>query len=168
MHGRNGCPPTGRGRYPHWFNAASEVEEVKLIPENRRHLLAVNITVTQGYVVIRNCHEDLWCVEWHLQQRVAGDGSRKKVTHHSTVEMTTSELRVAFCNDTLSPALYSELLEWYGGDEMVSHVFIRKDNFLNVSGPGSGMRMDPNVSLVITEEITMAIERLIEAYAACT
>ena len=55
-----------------------------------------------------------------------------------------------------------EIIDRFGGQFCLQGQFIRWKNWLNIPGPGTGLRGDANLSLEITEEIKKVVREFIE------
>lgn len=97
-----------------------------------------------------------WLIHWVSNADPA-------VTTCGTVELGTELLRAAFADRKQAPAQQTPLYpERYGADCGAMSRFIRKGDFLNIPGSGSGFWWDPNISIWLTKDIKVAVQQLIQ------
>ncbi len=96
-------------------------------------------------------------VAWRITFAVGGEWMQ------GDVHFSEDELKQAF--NLLPPnSAVGDLVvmkEKFDADRAVPGHFIRKGKFLNVPMPGTGMDGDPNISILITDEIQKAVRNLI-------
>lgn len=76
--------------------------------------------------------------------------------------MPGSELRDAFCL-LQHPSYTGALVEEFKADSGIQGRYIRKNQFLNIPMPGTGMDGDPNISIFISDEIKESVRKLIDS-----
>lgn len=101
-----------------------------------------------------------WKVEWRIVFSVLSEVI-------GNVKMSPQNLKCAFgLSDEEDLSMYHEgyrtwLIDRFGGDCAVQGLFIRYDDYLNIPGPGTGLDGDPNVSIMLTDEIRNAVRQLL-------
>lgn len=81
------------------------------------------------------------------------------------LSFTTEQLCAAFGVETEKPfeAHFGQwLIDRYGADYAEQGKFIRQGDYLNIPGPGTSNDGDPNVSVMLDDDITKAIKDLVE------
>lgn len=96
----------------------------------------------------------LWRSTWNIKfcprERVSG-----------TIRMDTNTLKAAFAFANTITDESRWLIEKYGGEAAEQGSFIRWKDFLNIPGPGTGHDGDPNISILLNNEIKRAVGDLI-------
>lgn len=96
-----------------------------------------------------------WEVCWKVGQ-VGDQGSSGMVIFSS------KELREAFDYRVVPKKNESFLFVRFGATAARQGKFIRTDRFLNIPCPGTGYDGDPNISILLTQEIVEAVRKLLK------
>ncbi len=139
--------------YPDWFHHhGNKVEVFNLDLKGRGLILkasAAHLTVGP-----HPANPDRWIVAWEVHHRgaqVAGETS-----------MSTELLRRAFGLTDETERAGEWLIDRYGGDTAFPGIYIRWHDCLNIPCPGTGGDGDPNISILLTNEIKEAVRQLLE------
>jgi hypothetical protein len=81
----------------------------------------------------------------------------KKQKHIGNISLDHDQMLSAFGFKSLSDEESASLIKRYGGEAVVQGKFIRWKEFLNIPCVGTGFHGDPNISILITPELTKAI-----------
>jgi hypothetical protein len=138
--------------YPVWWHHHGDKfcldEEKTSFPDKR-----VILTASAATLTIEADGSDNWRINWTIVTYGKTSGS---------TTMTNRELLSAF-TDTGKTA--DELSYWlisvYGGDYAAQGKCIRWKSFLNIPCPGTGHDGDPNVSILLDEDMAQAVVRLL-------
>lgn len=106
-------------------------------------------------LVISFLEKNCWKVRWEVGQ-VGDQGSSGMVIFSS------KELREAFDYRLVPKKNESFLFVRYGATAARQGKFIRTDRFLNIPCPGTGSDGDPNISILLTQEIVEAVRKLLK------
>lgn len=113
----------------------------------------VVLTASAASLTIQYNGPDHWLISWTI------------VTYGKTygqTTMTNRELLSAFSNTGKTADESSHwLISQYGGDYAAQGKCIRWKHFLNIPCPGTGHDGDPNVSILLDENMTQAVIRLL-------
>lgn len=97
---------------------------------------------------------DLWLVTWEIR-RLSPCGINGKTT------MSTEALCRAFALAEGTAKSSDWLLQHYGADSAEQERYIRSGDYLNIPGPGTGRDGDPNVSVLLDEDIREAVRHIL-------
>jgi hypothetical protein len=138
--------------YPIWWNAHGHKMRVESADDND-----VVLTSSAAEVKISRSTADVWFVDWKVVQFVpTGEGVNGRTG------FSRGDLTAAFGLSDEVGEFGGWMIDRFGGDTANQKSFIRYEDFLNIPGPGTGNDGDPNVSILLSEEITAAVERLLE------
>jgi hypothetical protein len=101
-----------------------------------------------------------WTIQYELTH---GPHSHTK----GQVLLSSAELAWAFAlaDDCTGQEVDQILLDMYGGDACKVGGYFRSGMHLNVPGPGHGYHGDPNLSILITEEMQRIVRKMLAAEA---
>jgi len=106
-------------------------------------------------LVIAPYGDDRWTVRWEIVW-----GRHEEVSGHIT--MLTETLRRAFGLADGTAESGEWILSRYGGDSAEQHRYLRWRDCLNIPGPGTGHDGDPNISVLLRDDIKEAVRQLLE------
>lgn len=146
-------PETKYGGMPIWFHHHGTKMRVKEIDVNKQRLIiagsAAEIRIDGADV---NGFKVQWNVIFSYGYGIVG------VTY-----MKKSDLSSAFGLEDEIGTFGEWLLNRFGGTCANQEKYIRYDRYLNIPGPGTGNDGDPNVSIVVDEEMQNAVRKLFSA-----
>lgn len=158
--------PNMNSGFPSWWHPAGGRLTVKPSDSYCRQLVLTNDT---GKAWLRICQhsapeENLWKISWKVIHRFDSEDTG------GIIFFSSKELKTAFALieglGVGSGLKENCLLNIYGGDKIVQGKFIRyTENFtvyLNIPCPGTGQDGDPNLSILVTDEIREAVRKLFE------
>ena len=141
---------------PDWYHWHGDRIRVKSLDKTSRVLILGSNTASL-IIRKRTKKEEQWFVEWKIiQARTEG------LKINGRMIFSTSQIMAAFGLVEYS----DDLIDWwlinrYGGDCAVQRCFIRYEFYLNIPGPGTGADGDPNISILIDEDIQNAVQNLL-------
>jgi hypothetical protein len=137
---------------PIWFHHHGSKMELVAHDEN-----TINIRSNAASLIIRRPLVGLnWLVEWNIDHDLG-------VFAKGSIWMTGSELASAFGLSTVMGKFGEWLIERFGGTTAAQGRFIRYNEFLNIPGPGTGHDGDPNISIILNDDIRGAIRHILSA-----
>lgn len=146
--------------YPHWFHPYGSLMRVKA-----HHTRGYSISLADPHkrveVLIKkastiNPVAEGWQIKWKIRH-----GTELFVeADHGTRHFSDFALEAAFGLVNYTGAGEEHFAKRYDADCAIPGMFIRKGNFLNIPGPGTGKDGDPNVSVYLTDEVKDAIRDL--------
>ena len=96
-----------------------------------------------------------WRIEWRVVQSPTEYSS-------GVVLFTDEQLAVAFKLKPMKTSGHDhQLSNRYDGDRAIPGKFIGCEDYLNVPCPGTGQDGDPNISILVTEEMRKAVASLL-------
>jgi hypothetical protein len=149
---------------PVWWHHHGCKIKIKSLNLISKELLLFSSTVFIRICLEQSVRKEAWGVAWHITHfyPTAEIASGK-------VLFSKNELKAAFClGDDLGQESRDGgmwLIDAYGGDIAAQGKFIlythNFSNFLNIPCPGTGHDGDPNVSILVSDEIREAISKLV-------
>lgn len=145
---------------PEWFHRGG-VKMTVCAYDPVKYQVVISSTSDAARVVVRPAPARNWIVvEWRIRFSVS-------TGVEGSIWMPVEECKAAFgIRDDLpkSPkgSIDDHFIRRFGATVAVSGCFIRTGNFLNIPCPGIGMIGDPNVSVLLDDEITRAVGRMLE------
>ena len=115
--------------------------------------LIIVLQASAASVTIQGDGSDYWQVSWTVITYGATNGSTLMRDHELLATFTDAHIPT----DELSQWLISR----YGGDYAIHGKCIRWKNFLNIPCPGTGHDGDPNVSILLNDEISQVVKELL-------
>jgi len=139
---------------PTWFHHHGHKMHVSQILSGR----VLYLRASAASLKIRHPSEDendwnRWLIEWEVifsrSEKVNG-----------AIQVSQEELLAAFGLGNIESEYSQWLLDRFGGDVAAQGRFIRYQEFLNIPCPGTGHDGDPNVSILLDDEIKEAIRAI--------
>ncbi len=139
--------------YPNWCHMhGRKISISKLVLGKLRSLLLKSNAVI---LIISQEKDNLWSVFWEI---IFAPNSKVE----GNILFTAKELKIAFgLSDDENSKSGQWLIDRYGADVAEQGKYIRRGDFLNIPGPGTGNDGDPNVSIHLDNEIKNAIRDLL-------
>lgn len=136
--------------YPIWWHHHGDKIRVREVNDNSIRLAgsAAELTITRG-------NENEWVVAWKVVRRFGSEEAAGQVV------MSTDELGAAFDLNKLTGDYGDFLLDRFGGTSAEQGYFIRYQDFLNIPCPGTGHDGDPNISILLDQEIKQSVRELL-------
>jgi hypothetical protein len=106
-----------------------------------------------------NAEDNRWKVDWHITNP---DGQVE-----GYVMMDDAELSAAFNINSVRRNNGKNIQNGDDGIVTVQGKFIRYGDYLNIPGPGTGHDGDPNVSVLLNEDIKIFVGRTIKNKVLC-
>lgn len=97
----------------------------------------------------------IWFLAWRITRTSA-------LSIEVKLKIPEEILRRAFALDRGPHGSDEWLLKHYGADSAARGYYIRAGNYLNIPGPGTGRDGDPNVSILLDEDIQELLRGLLE------
>ena len=153
-----GQEPSLDGGKPDWFHDHGRKMTVTVLDlDSARLVISSNAAkLTIGPADISGDGTGPWLVVYEVKQSVAYD----EVVRGRRI-FDDDELAAAFGLMPMAEMGSLWLIRRYGGEAAVQGQFIRWRKFLNLPCPGTGHDGDPNISIHLKDEITVAVRRLL-------
>jgi len=140
------------GCVPRWWHHHGGKLRIVTAYESRIVLLASAAEVNIAKATDR-VDAERWSVDWHIVHNYhSGEDDRGRRL------FTRDKLALAF---GITKANGCESLQDHAADREVYGFFIGLGCFLNIPGPGTGHDGDPNVSILIDDELRQAVRKLL-------
>jgi hypothetical protein len=137
---------------PRWcHHHASRLRIVKKSPRSLE--LGSNAASLKIHEIRPEGGERFWMVEWELRFRALQTVCGSRIFSEQVLSAAfgiTDE--IIYTSD--------EMAEEYGADAMYQGHFIRRGDYLNIPGPGTGHDGDPNISIEVDPQIRCAVLEL--------
>lgn len=140
---------------PDWWHMRGS--KVRLTSSEPRRLVVANAAVASVEVSPVLGEYGNWLVDWKVSHS-------PRTFVHGVTDMTDIDLAAAFGLIDRYVGMRGhgrELLHRNGGSSAEHHKFIRFEDYLNIPGPGTGNDGDPNVSVLLDDEIKAAARTLL-------
>lgn len=98
---------------------------------------------------------DQWLITWEIRRR-----SLYGIT--ARIKTSTESLRRAFGLKEGTAESGRKFLRPYGADSAEEGRYIRAGNYLNIPHPGTGRDGDPNISILLDEDIQELLRQLLD------
>lgn len=105
-----------------------------------------------------------WMVEWEIKFEAPNAGVWGRV--YMADETLCGAFGIPRAKEDRGARHSSWLASRYRADSAVQGAYIRKGNYLNIPGPGTGHDGDPNISILLDDQIRNAVRRLIGIYSS--
>lgn len=139
--------PERKFGYPVWWHHHGT--KVNEISKKGGDLIIKGSAATLKISMFGNLWQVSWKVIFSFNSGVEG-----------TVVMTSAELENAF-DIAPSPTYFGKhIIDRFGADTAKQGKYIRWKKFLNIPGPGTDLDGDPNISILVTDEIKKAVQEL--------
>ncbi len=149
-------PEMGRVGPIWWHHHGRKIRVDKVNSTHYRLTLAGNAAhlIIESHRINR---QDKWLLSWSVTQQSIQEGAK------GTIIFSTLKLKQAFgLADGVDPSS-QWLVTRYGAESASQFYFIRWKQHLNIPCPGTGNDGDPNISILIDEEIQEAVRQLINS-----
>ncbi len=141
--------------WPEWFHHHGCKMVVDCFNKDQRSIFIKGSAASLEITKMVNPNKNSWLVTWEVIQ------STHTKVNGSTV-FSGDELCAAFGLSDETEELSDWLIEKFGGESASQRRYIRWKNFLNIPCPGTGNDGDPNISILIDDEIKKSIKQLLE------
>lgn len=151
--------PEIRWYFPIWCHHHSSKMRVEQFDKRNRVLVisgsAAKVRIRKASSVYPDAKG--WFIDWEvIQSQPYKEGVRGRSRFND------DDLAAAFGLSESSGKFGDWLIEQFGADAANQGKYIRWKNFLNIPCPGTGHDGDPNVSILLDEEIQNAVRQLLE------
>jgi len=142
--------------YPAWWHHHGEKVQVKSITIEGHYERALLLSGSAAHLTIMPCRRTGrgWSVEWEII-----DSAQE--TTRGVRSFSATQLQAAFGLSDQEDRFGDWLIKQYGADVASQGLYIRWETFLNIPGPGTGHDGDPNISIRITQEMQVAVQRIL-------
>jgi hypothetical protein len=151
-------PQLKLGGFPVWCHNHSLKMRLVVSTENRVVIRGSAATLAVTFHEVDK-YGRRWRINWLVMQSVSENV-------RGEVEFYEDHLAAAF-GLTDKPPSFPELSQWlidrYGADVATQGRFIRYQDYLNIPCPGTGHDGDPNISVLLDEEMKEAVRLLIDS-----
>lgn len=101
-----------------------------------------------------SCDRDHWLITWEIRRR-------SPCSVNGKTRMSTKSLCRAFGLMEGTADSGQKLLRPYGADSAEDGCYIRAGKYLNIPHPGTGCDGDPNISILLDEDIQELVRQLL-------
>lgn len=159
-------PQTRITGHPSWYHSGGDKVRVKghngiTTPARQLVIGSQNLDMT----IAKNHHpQDKEQGEWFVEYQM--DHGPTRTWTKGIIIMTTQDLKTAFgLSEECEADDGQGILDVCGGDVAKEGKYIRYKQFLNIPGPGYGWDGDSNVSMRVTKDMKIALEKFMAMFA---
>jgi len=139
---------------PDWFHQHGNKMTVENVDMEKKRLKisspAANVQITRI--------ELGWLVSWEIRH------SQNEFAKGAII-FNSKDLRHAFTFTIFGNTEFDmHLMRAFNADAAVQGKFIKKSHFLNIPCPGTGHDLDPNISIMIDENMQEAVQKLLKGF----
>jgi len=149
-----GKPAKARGDAPAWWHLnGTKMRPLSDFQHRLLHIISDSATLTISPDE-NHLERKIWLLSWEIT-RVSALGIKIEL------KMPTEVLCRAFALDDDPSSSDEYLLKHYGAGAAERGYYIRAGNYLNIPGPGTGSDGDPNISILLDDDIQELLRELL-------
>ena len=149
------------GDKPDWFQSHGGKMRIEVFDiKKKRLVLAGSAAWLSIYRLRRRDPDGRWLIRWGITHSPTNEVRGRLVMDDMLMIMA---FNLRNCKVLFRPSLHHTLPQIQDADTAVASRFIRKGPFLNIPCPGTGYAGDPNVSVLIRDDMREAVRQLLAA-----